>query len=65
MPMSTERKQRLGEAMRRTAEANTCPVCKRRSAIANRLIGERYRLWCIWIDRGKCTSTPENDTRQT
>jgi hypothetical protein len=64
MAMSREGKQSLSAAMKREADATQCPVCERRSALVMRLVGERHRTWCQWIERGLCESVSGvNDTR--
>ena len=47
--------------MKRYAEHNRCPVCDRGSAMIDRRIGDRFRVYCRWIDRGLCAGGPEAD----
>lgn len=61
--MSNERKRRLSDRAKGEADLMACPVCKRRAAMVVRQMGERFYAWCQWIDRGRCQSTPENDSR--
>lgn len=64
MTMSNEGKRSLSAAMKRESEATRCPVCGRASGLVMRLVGDRHRTWCQWIDRGLCESKPGvNDTR--
>lgn len=61
--MTNERKRRLSARMKTEADLMTCPVCARRAAMVVKLVGDKHHVWCQWIDRGKCESTPDNDTR--
>lgn len=62
--MKDYQKQRLSEAMRRTADNSRCPRCGRGAAMVMRQdANDRHYTQCRWISQGKCEATPETDTR--